>query len=350
MGTLYPDIARRLGEFDILDAAAPYLPRPVTSVLFGLLLVGLTILARAVVDQFAATAGPYSLIYPAILLSTLYGRWSSGLVTFVGAFLYAWYFVLPHAGSFGFAVDGDAARTAVNGFAGLVILLFAEIFRSAVRRLVTERDAEIAQRDMLMRELEHRTKNNFAVVISLLELQAHGAADPAVRDELRRAAGRVHSFAAVHQSLHAAELLVDRVGILPYLEQLAAQLGQGLFGDRATPIRVEGGALTLPRDQAVSVGLFVNEAVTNAAKHAFTGSQDPRIAVRITGTGPNDFTVSVADNGLGLPLEARRAPDATGGLGRQLIEAFAQRAGGRIDWRRLDPGTEVCLFVREGAV
>ena len=161
----------RIGEYDLPVRFAGQLPPHATMLLFGALCAGAAVLLRLVLSFSIGGAGPYSLIYPAILISTLFGRWQAGLVCWIISFLYAWYFVLPAYGSFQFENLQDAPRTLINGTAALVIVLFAETFRRAVQRAVRERDVELAARELLLRELDHRTKNNFSMVASLLDMQ-----------------------------------------------------------------------------------------------------------------------------------------------------------------------------------
>jgi hypothetical protein len=111
-----------------------------------------------VIDIIAPTAGPFALVYPTVLLGTLYGHWRGGLVALVTSFGWAWYFVLPTSRSFHFAVLTDPSRVAINALCALIVLVFAETFRRAVDHAVADRDREIARGMMLLDEIEHRTK------------------------------------------------------------------------------------------------------------------------------------------------------------------------------------------------
>ena len=115
-----------------------------------------------------------------MLIATLYGHWKAGIVTYLSSFLWAWYFVLPTVHGFEFEVATDPARVAINAAAVLVVLVFAEAFRRAVATAITQRDEQIDRASMLQQELEHRTKNNFALAASLLEMQKRREQHPAV--------------------------------------------------------------------------------------------------------------------------------------------------------------------------
>ena len=102
----------------------------------------------------------------------------------------------------------------------------------------------------------------------------------------------------------------------------------------------EAEAAQVPRDRAVSIGLIVNELVTNAAKHAFVGRDSGRIEVTFRNRS-GGWTLSVADNGVGLPPKG--APASPGSLGTRLIDAFARQAEGRLRTESGPAGTRVTL-------
>ncbi|HWA61287.1 MAG TPA: sensor histidine kinase [Caulobacteraceae bacterium] len=328
---------QRFGEFDIVERWSPPLPPLAAQLLFGLACSAVEIAVRSALDLAAPSAGPYALIYPATVLATLYAGWPAGVVTLTTCFLWAWYYVLPAPRTFVFSSPDDAARTLVNAVSATVILVFAEVFRRAVRRAAGERDREIAQRDLWLREIDHRMKNNFAVVASLLDLQRRREASGETRAALAAASTRVQSFAAAHQSLYAAGGGPTEVEMSAYLRTLADQVVAALFLPDRIALEVDLEPLDLPRDQAVSIGLVLNEAVTNAAKHAF-GPEDEgviRVAFRSFGDG---WSLVVQDNGRGAPQGL-----AGSGLGGSLMEAFARRAGGTLVIEPLQPGFSVSL-------
>jgi len=296
---------------------------------------------RTIVDSFAASAGPFSLIYPAILISTLFGRWQAGLVTWATSFLFAWYFVLPEYMSFNFAIPGDAPRTAINGLAALVIVVFAEIFRRAVRRAVTERDEEIRARGFLLKEIDHRMRNNFAVVESFLNLQMRSTDNEEARSTLAAASGRMRSFSAAHRTLYDNYRSIGEASVVEmssYLGDLTDHLLDALFINDDVTLKLNVNGARLPREQAAAIGLVVNELVTNAAKHAF---DDAGGEIEVTFEDDADgWRLVVADNGCGFDGK----PDA-GGLGATLVEAFARQAGGDIVRESSPAGTRYTLKV-----
>ena len=136
---------RQLVLFDVADWCAGKVPAAVAEVLFGLACTAGFLGVRLGIDALAPTAGPFALIYLATLVSTLFGRWLSGLVTFVTTFAWTWYFLLPPLRSFRFNNSEDAARAVVNAVTVLVVLAFAEVFRRAVRSATRERDEALSR-------------------------------------------------------------------------------------------------------------------------------------------------------------------------------------------------------------
>ena len=328
----------RLGELDLADRLAPRVPELVTQVAFGFACTAAMIVTRWGVDLVAPIAGPYSLIYPAILIATLFGRWRAGLVCFLTSFAYAWYFTLPEIHSFTFAIAADKPRTVVNGASAIVILIFAELFRRAVHRAVSERRAELEARDLLLREIDHRVKNNFAIVSGLIDIQRRRESDDYVKEVLSRISTRVHNFATAHNELYARGIPGDAVNMDVYLPTLVKHLQKALFHSDRVAIVYRGAVVMMPRDRAVAVGLVVNELVTNAAKHAFPDDARGTIEVELNGDDEH-WVLIVSDNGRGYPTNG--APGA--GLGSDLILAFARTARAVFSRETPEIGTRVLL-------
>ncbi len=337
------DFRVRLSEVDLVDRLALPVPAIVVQSAIGVAFFVGALVTRAAVDVLATSAGPFSLIYPAVMLATLYGRWQAGLITWLISYLHAWYVVLPVRNSFEFADPSDFARTLVNGAASLVILFFAEAFRRAVRRATEERDAEIQTRDMLLGELDHRTKNNFAMVASLLDLQRRATTSEEVSEALTLASIRVQSFAAIHASIYSKGAFSDEIELNDYLGLLGQELSAAFFPDDRIQIEVACDPVKVPRDRAVALGLIVNEAVTNAAKHAFAEDASGKISVKFQSPRGAPWVLTVEDDGQGTNVKKPAVPASKGGLGSRLIAAFAQKAGGTLETVSSGDGTVVRL-------
>ncbi|WP_338242799.1 sensor histidine kinase [Aurantiacibacter hainanensis] len=312
----------RLAGFDVPRRFSAPRTRFVAQCLFGLgcalAMVGL----RSVLDVWAATAGPFALVYVAVLIATLYGHWQAGLVAYVTSFLWAWYFVLPPAYGFGFELATDAPRVAINAAAVMVMLIFAESFRRAVDTALSQRDAEIERAKVLQQELEHRTKNNFALAASLLEMQKRREQLPEVIAALEQAIARIHSFSSAYSNLALQQGEGAMVAMQDYLVDVVDRVTRGAFLDNVR-VEIDAGEpeVIMPREVAVAIGLFTNEALTNSAKYAFPDGRQGQVKVKFSGSG-EDWSLAIVDNGVGTADGDERSS----GIGERLFAAFAQQA------------------------
>lgn len=191
----------RLAHFDVSQGLRNPAARTAARLLHGVVCgVGMIALCLAI-DLWAPGAGGFALVYPAVLLATLYGGWSAGLVAYVISLGWALLEILPLSPGSAFGSEDALARIALHALAALIVLVFAETFRTAVSHQREQREAEIERRAVLLAELEHRTKNNFALVASLLELQKRREDSEQVRRAFDDAIGRVRTFAEAYTHL-----------------------------------------------------------------------------------------------------------------------------------------------------
>jgi len=194
--------------------------------------------------------------------------------------------------------------------------------------LISAREAELreslAQKEMLVREMHHRVKNNMQLVISLLNLHARRVRDPRTENAFAEARGRINALATLHRRLYEAENL-QHVDLKWFLEDLCNEIRRGgLATGRDIELIADLPNLPIGSDVAVPLGLLVTEAITNAYKHAFTGKHAGKIELVGHMEGER-LCVSVRDDGVGLT--AQSSPSDSSGLGRSLIDAFARQLG-----------------------
>jgi two-component sensor histidine kinase len=333
----------RLGETDIADRLAPSGRGALAVQLgFGLLVTGLSLALRSVIDGIAPSTAPFSLGFPAILLATLFGRWPAGLLTGTLLLLHSWYFVLPVQHSFLLKTPDDTGRLVLAALNYTAVLVIAELFRRAVRRATQERDRELAERDLFLAEFDHRVKNNFTLVAALLDMQRRRTKDGETAEALSTALNRVESIARAHRHLYRGQAASPGdVDMAVYLEELSAALAEALFLRGAITLDCTCDHAAIPRDRAVSIGLIVNELVTNAAKHAFTGRETGRIEVRFEAASPG-WKLIVRDDGVGMPAKPK-AQGKEGGLGQKLIDGFVRQARGKASVDSGPEGTRVTV-------
>lgn len=313
---------QRLSEID-LPALAPGAPVWLVDVATAVFCFGLMVLARLGLEVLFPGAAPFALLYPFGLLATLLSSWRAGALTFFGGMLGAWFFVMPPIGFE--ALDAvNQGRFAIIAVTGAMTLLMAQIFRDSAHRAGRERAAKLDERELLLRELNHRVTNNFAMVASLLQMQASRAQDPVARSALAQALNRVMSISQAHRNLYAPGGQAARIDMSVYLEDLSRNLSEALFLGEIVALECHAYPASMDRDRAVAIGLVVNELVTNAAKHAFKDGIGGRISVVFEPAGEG-WRLTVSDDGKGLPADYQTSRH---GLGRGLVEAFARQAGG----------------------
>ncbi|THD37912.1 MAG: sensor histidine kinase [Sphingomonas sp.] len=334
----------RLGELDLPDRLAPTVPRWATQLGVALLCAAGIEICRAVVNAIAPGSAVFALVFPAVMLATLIARWQSGTMTAAISIVYTFFVVyLPTAGA--------ATRTVVNprfavfaiAVAALLTIILAETFRRAVHRATAERDRQIADRDLMLSEFEHRVKNNFAIVAGMLDIQRRRVGEGAAADALSAAMMRVDSIARAHRHLYRGAQ-GGEVNVKDYLDDLCATLSDALLLRGGVTLACDADPALIERDHAVSIGLILNELVTNAAKHAFGGRESGSIAVSWKRRAEGGWRLTVADDGVGMPPGPKTAR-RDGGLGQRLIEAFAHQVGGTLTTASDEQGTRVTMDV-----
>ena len=187
------------------------------------------------------------------------------------------------------------------------------------------------QKDLLIKEVDHRIKNSLQIVSSLLHMHAKTAG--AAAGQFHKAAARVAAIAAVHQQLHKSD---------PYLVDLCQEItAASSSSDQTWTIAVDADPLVIRTDLAVPLGLIVNESVTNAIQHSRPSSGGGCVQIALK-TAPDSFSISVSDEGNGPPLHA---DTQTSGIGARMIEAFARQINATITKGRGSAGYGVRVTV-----
>lgn len=332
----------RIGELDLPDRLAPSIPRWVTSVGVGLLATACAAIARFAMDALVPGAAAFPLIFPAAMIATLFARWQAGATAATVSILYGWYYHFPVKNSFRFEDPAGAVSMASVIVGVILTVALAEMFRRSVRRAAAERDREVADRDLFLEEFDHRVKNNFTLVASLLDMQRRRAGQGETADALGAALSRVESIARAHRHLYRGSgTSPGTVDMAAYLHELCSALSDALFLRGAITLDCHSDHAAIPRDRAVSIGLVVNELVTNAVKHAFSGRDEGHIRVRFE-RATSGWLLTASDNGTGMSA-ATKAVGREGGLGQRLVDAFARQAQGVVEIESTSTGTTVTV-------
>jgi PAS domain S-box-containing protein len=196
----------------------------------------------------------------------------------------------------------------------------------------------LAEKEVLLKEVYHRVKNNLQVVSSLLSLQSRRVADAEVRQLLDGSANRVKSMALVHEQLYRAGNL-SSIGLPEYLKELTDNLGIANHPlSTHVPLRLEVDPLTLGVESAIPLGLVINELVSNAYRHAYAAdAPSGEIVVRLKASQDGQVSLEVRDDGCGLPRDFQ--PDKVASLGLRLVETLAQQLRATVTWDTSHRGT-----------
>lgn len=236
------------------------------------------------------------------------------------------------------------ARTLDDGDIDHIRLLLAVTDVTDARAEARLNDDLVREKAILLQEVQHRVANSLQIIASVLMQSARRVQSEEARGHLHNAHHRVMSIAALQRQLSTSN--DGNVELRTYLTQLSQSLGASMIGepDRLSiAVKVDNSAVKAA--VSVSLGLIVTELVINALKHAFPDQPVGMIEIAYHSSG-NDWTLSVTDNGIGMPAGSA-APKA--GLGTGIIEALAKNLQGTIQLSDAGPGTAVTISHRENA-
>ena len=185
------------------------------------------------------------------------------------------------------------------------------------------------EKEVLLKEIHHRVKNNLAVIAGLFYLEMENSENEEVRKVLLDSQSRIKSIANVHELIYKNESFAD-VKLQQYLEDILQYLKDTFIsGNKEITIKTDIDDVILSIDTAVPVALLFNELLVNTFKHAFNGEKDGEIRIRIK-QADSDLKVSVQDNGVGMPTKVD--PNAPSSLGMLLIHQFTNQLDGVSEW------------------
>ncbi|MCM2254527.1 MAG: PAS domain-containing protein [Vicinamibacteria bacterium] len=234
--------------------------------------------------------------------------------------------------SYGPLRDDQGAITGVIGFA---VDVSERVRTEAALR------SSLQEKEILLREIHHRVKNNLQIVGSLLYFHSRKMEGDAAQAVLRDVQARLEAMSLVHASLYEAADLAA-VDFVAYARSMAEQV-VGVHGSVARRVQVTvdaaSGPWSLPLERALPLGLALNELLVNALKYAFPGDRAGTVAVRFSASD-DELEASVIDDGVGASDDAR----STAGFGLRMVHALAEQLGGRASFD-FGAGTRARLFI-----
>jgi PAS domain S-box-containing protein len=215
-----------------------------------------------------------------------------------------------------------------------------ELQRSKEKLMVSLKEKEV-----LLKEIHHRVKNNLQIIASLLQLQSDFLIDPVVRELFLDSKRRIRSMALIHEQLSKGKDLAN-IDLLNYITRLVNSI-QSSYARTTSDIgvRIEIPSLSLNIDQALPLGLIISELVSNSFKHAFfikDSSQRGELWVTVNQEPSGGLTLEVGDSGRGLPKEVDI--EQVKSMGLQLVHSFVLQLNGQLTVQ-CHPGTRFCITI-----
>lgn len=257
----------------------------------------------------------------------------------------------PFTGPVGEERDYEYILVSVLGADGRIALVAGSTRDVTERRRSEERTrTSLIERDTLLKEIHHRVKNNLQVIVSLLSLQSGQMTDPTALTAFRDTQSRVRAIARIHETLYSSADLAQ----VEFGDYARVLVGDLLAFYDASPDRIQlqlnTEDMVLDIDQAIPLGLVLNELVTNALKHAFPGARSGIVEVSLCylheSIGPGQTLdeacglLRVRDNGVGIPAGLDFAQAAS--MGMYLVRILARQLHGKVELERGN-GSEFCV-------
>jgi two-component sensor histidine kinase len=228
---------------------------------------------------------------------------------------------------------------------GPAIFRAIEEVREKTRRAKAEEKvhASLAEKEILLKEIHHRVKNNLQIIISLLNLQLRKIKDEDIRNLIRSSQNRVKSMAIIHEILYKSEDL-GKLVFSEYVNSLIKQLliSYGVSQSQLN-IDIKVDKINLDMNTAIPCGLIINEVVSNSLKYAFdfnkknkTGSEERRISIELHPISKKKFELKLSDNGQGIPVDFDMENSTS--LGLHLVKSLTEQINGQLEIDR-DNGT-----------
>lgn len=212
------------------------------------------------------------------------------------------------------------------GIGGVLVTIFVIVWIVSLRSRVKSKTRQIRksleEKELLLKEIHHRVKNNLAIISGLIELQLERSVNDEAQKVLRDSQTRIQSMALVHDKLYRTNTVTD-IGMKTYIEELVQALESTFTGpDSNIKLSFDIEEIDLDIDRAIPCGLLINELVVNAFKHAFDNGEKGMLEVKLK-RERSEIELSVADNGKGLPENFEEKKNAS--LGMMLINTFTSQ-------------------------
>jgi two-component sensor histidine kinase len=232
--------------------------------------------------------------------------------------------------------------------AGILVMLVVtglvyNLYRNKQRRNkeINEKNLALEQlvkdKEWLVKEIHHRVKNNFHIVASLLEIQSSYLKNKEALSAIKESQHRIHSMSIIHQKLYQSDTL-SAIHMPEYIYELVEYLRESYLIRENIGFSLQIESIELNHASAITLGLILNEAITNAIKYAFVKTKDGKISISLTHISDSQILLSIADNGRGLPIDFDSKIGAS--MGMELLQGLTDDLGGSFSIEA-DDGTHI---------
>lgn len=224
------------------------------------------------------------------------------------------------------------------GICGLIILLVISglFYRQSKIRKKHNQELELknkeierqnGERELLLKEINHRVKNNLQIISSLLSMQTRGLKDDKMKDAMKESQSRVKTMALIHEKLYQYENL-SKINMQEYLQQLSEFLTQTYRSEKDIKITIDAADINLDMDTAIPLGLITNELLSNSLKYAFEDHNSGEINISFSQLESGAYKLLIADTGKGL--DENLDIDTAKSLGLKLVRTLTRQINGQL--------------------
>lgn len=226
-------------------------------------------------------------------------------------------------------VEAKKLLSLIDEFAGITLMKW-ELEAKEKKRQEAEDNMKksLAEKDVLLREVHHRVKNNMQIISSILSMQSRNIDDPRLKEILQESQNRIHSMALIHENLYNHKSLAN-IMFSTYIKSLTGNIARTYSNQQANiQFDYQIDDAYLPMDIAIPCGLIINELISNSFKYAFVNKPSGVISIHFKNIQENEYLLTVSDNGIGIPAEINI--HKTKSLGMKILHRLVQQIDGEI--------------------
>ena len=227
-------------------------------------------------------------------------------------------------------VEAKKLLSLIDEFAGITMMKWELESKERKRREAEEfLKKSLEEKEVLLREVHHRVKNNMQIISSILRMQSRTIEDPKLKDFLQESQNRIHSMALIHENLYNNDTLAN-IKFANYVQSLSGNIAR-TYANRKADIRFDFNIddAYLPIDAAIPCGLIINELVSNSFKYAFNEKIKGTICIYFSALEDSSYKLIVCDDGVGVPKDLDITK--TKSLGMKIVHKLIKQIDGELE-------------------